>query len=84
MFTAVEIWLEYLQFSIGNMGEEPNAAEKVRELFDRALTATGLHFTKGAIIWESFREFESILIQTVEYLIEYNEIICCFLFLKKS
>lgn len=58
---AVEVWLEYLQFSIGNMGTEKDAAKNVRQLFERALTAVGLHTIKGAIIWEAFREFEAVL-----------------------
>lgn len=65
MVLAVEVWLEYLHFSIGNMGAEKDAAEKVRELFERALTAVGLHTTKGAIIWEAFREFETVLLTLV-------------------
>lgn len=62
---AVEVWLEYLHFSIGNMGTEKDAAENVRELFERALTVVGLHTIKGAIIWEAFREFETVLLTLV-------------------
>lgn len=65
LFLAVEIWLEYLQFSIGNMGNEKDAAENVRQLFQRALTAVSGHITKGAIIWEAFREFENVLVSMV-------------------
>lgn len=60
-YLSVEVWLEYLQFSIGNMGNEKDAAKNVRQLFERALTAIGLHIIKGAIIWEAFREFEVVL-----------------------
>ncbi|XP_076749352.1 spliceosome associated factor 3, U4/U6 recycling protein [Xylocopa sonorina] len=60
-YLSVEVWLEYLQFSIGNMGTEKDAAKNVRLLFERALTAVGLHTIKGAIIWEAFREFEVVL-----------------------
>ncbi|XP_054004935.1 squamous cell carcinoma antigen recognized by T-cells 3-like [Hylaeus anthracinus] len=60
-YLSVEIWLEYLQFSIGNMGTEKDAAKNVRQLFEQALTAVGLHTIKGAIIWEAFREFEIVL-----------------------
>lgn len=64
-FSAVEVWLEYLQFNIGNMGTEKDAAKNVRQLFERALTAIGLHTIKGAIIWEAFREFEVVLFALV-------------------
>ncbi|KAM0734267.1 Squamous cell carcinoma antigen recognized by T-cells 3 [Formica fusca] len=65
-YTSVEVWLEYLHFSIGNMGTEKDAAENVRELFERALTVVGLHTIKGAIIWEAFREFETVLLTLID------------------
>ncbi|KYQ59503.1 Squamous cell carcinoma antigen recognized by T-cells 3 [Trachymyrmex zeteki] len=57
-YVSVEVWLEYLQFSIGYIGKDE---EKVRQLFERALTVVGMHVTKGAIIWEAYREYENIL-----------------------
>lgn len=68
ILSAVEVWLEYLQFSIGNMGIEKDSATKIRNLFERALTAAGLHVIKGAIIWEAFREFENVLVSMVRNL----------------
>lgn len=65
-YLSVEIWLEYLQFSIGSMGDDVvTAAADIRILFERALTSTGLHVSKGAIIWEAFREFENVLVSLV-------------------
>ncbi|KZC14699.1 PREDICTED: squamous cell carcinoma antigen recognized by T-cells 3-like [Dufourea novaeangliae] len=65
-YLSVEVWLEYLQFSIGNMGTDKGAAKDVRQLFERALTAVGLHTIKGAIIWEAFREFEAVLYALID------------------
>ncbi|XP_076181119.1 spliceosome associated factor 3, U4/U6 recycling protein [Ptiloglossa arizonensis] len=65
-YLSVEVWLEYLQFSIGNMGTEKDAAKNVCQLFERALTAVGLHTIKGAIIWEAFREFETALYALID------------------
>ncbi|XP_078042817.1 spliceosome associated factor 3, U4/U6 recycling protein [Augochlora pura] len=65
-YLSVEVWLEYLQFSIGNMGTDKDAAKNVRQLFERALTAVGLHTIKGAIIWEAFREFEAVLYTLID------------------
>ncbi|KOC62368.1 Squamous cell carcinoma antigen recognized by T-cells 3 [Habropoda laboriosa] len=65
-YLSVKVWLEYLQFSIGNMGTEKDAAKNVRQLFERALTAVGLHTIKGAIIWEAFREFEVVLYALID------------------
>lgn len=62
---AVDIWLEYLQFSIGNIENEEDGSKKVRQLFESALTSVGLHTFKGAIIWEAFREFETVLFALV-------------------
>jgi hypothetical protein len=40
--------------------------EKVRSIFERALTAVGLHMTKGATVWEAYREFENAILATVQ------------------
>jgi len=62
IFLAVEVWLEYLQFSIDYMGKDEEKVEKVRQLFERAVAAVGMHVTKGAIIWEAYREYENVLL----------------------
>ena len=59
--TAVPVWLEYVQFAIGGMGRE-DGMRRAREVFDRALTACGLHVTKGATLWEAYREFENAIL----------------------
>lgn len=37
----------------------------MRNLFDRAITATGLHITEGNKIWEAYREFEQAICLTM-------------------
>ncbi|XP_046872792.1 squamous cell carcinoma antigen recognized by T-cells 3 isoform X1 [Hypomesus transpacificus] len=64
-YICPEIWLEYAQYSIGGMGS-PGGIEKVRGIFERALTAVGLHMTKGATVWDAFREFENAILSTVQ------------------
>ncbi|XP_034948650.1 squamous cell carcinoma antigen recognized by T-cells 3 [Chelonus insularis] len=61
-YLSVEVWLEYLQFNIGSVASSGTSMNSVRDLFERALTSAGLHVTKGAIIWEAYREFENVLI----------------------
>lgn len=39
---------------------------KARNLFERALTAAGLHFSEGIKIWENYREFEQAICLTIE------------------
>uniref|UniRef100_A0A4W5NDR2 Spliceosome associated factor 3, U4/U6 recycling protein n=1 Tax=Hucho hucho TaxID=62062 RepID=A0A4W5NDR2_9TELE len=64
-YICPEIWLEYAEYSIGGMGL-PGGMEKVRSIFERALTAVGLHMTKGATVWEAYREFENAILATLE------------------
>lgn len=61
-FAAVEIWLEYVHFTIGYMAEPDGSIDKVRSVFERALMSAGLHVPKGALLWESYREFEHIVL----------------------
>uniref|UniRef100_A0A8C1CSE1 Spliceosome associated factor 3, U4/U6 recycling protein n=1 Tax=Cyprinus carpio carpio TaxID=630221 RepID=A0A8C1CSE1_CYPCA len=63
-YVCPEIWLEYVQYSIGGMGAQ-GGIERVRSIFERALTAVGLHMTKGASIWEAYREFEIVILSTL-------------------
>ncbi|KAM4808535.1 squamous cell carcinoma antigen recognized by T-cells 3 isoform 1-T1 [Rhinophrynus dorsalis] len=64
-YICPEIWLEYAQYSIGGMGEEGGIA-KVRSVFERALTAVGLHMTKGSTVWDAYREFENAILGTIQ------------------
>uniref|UniRef100_A0A7N6ATI8 Spliceosome associated factor 3, U4/U6 recycling protein n=1 Tax=Anabas testudineus TaxID=64144 RepID=A0A7N6ATI8_ANATE len=60
-YICPDIWLEYAQYSIGGMGS-PGGIDKVRSIFERAVTAVGLHMTKGQTVWEAYREFENLCI----------------------
>jgi len=60
-YLSVDIWLEYIQFSIGDMGT-PNGVENVRNICEKAISFAGLHVTKGSSLWEVYREFESALL----------------------
>ncbi|KAM8961235.1 spliceosome associated factor 3, U4/U6 recycling protein [Pelodytes ibericus] len=64
-YICPEIWLEYAQYSIGGMGEVGGIA-KVRSVFERALTAVGLHMTKGSTVWDAYREFENAILGTIQ------------------
>uniref|UniRef100_A0AAY5EUB9 RRM domain-containing protein n=1 Tax=Electrophorus electricus TaxID=8005 RepID=A0AAY5EUB9_ELEEL len=60
-----DIWLEYAQYSIGGMGAS-GGMDRARAIFERALTAVGLHMTKGAALWEAYREFEIAILSTLQ------------------
>ena len=61
--TAVSVWMEYVQFSIGGM-EKEGGVQHVRDVFERALAAVGLHASQGSNIWEAYREFEHALLSS--------------------
>uniref|UniRef100_A0A3P8U7Y5 Spliceosome associated factor 3, U4/U6 recycling protein n=1 Tax=Amphiprion percula TaxID=161767 RepID=A0A3P8U7Y5_AMPPE len=64
-YICPDIWLEYAQYSIGGMGS-PGGIDRVRAIFERAVTAVGLHMTKGQTVWEAYREFENAILSTVQ------------------
>ncbi|CAB1414272.1 unnamed protein product [Pleuronectes platessa] len=64
-YICPDIWLEYAQYSIGGMGS-PGGIDKVRSIFERAVTAVGLHMNKGQTVWEAYREFENAILSTVQ------------------
>uniref|UniRef100_A0A671X856 Spliceosome associated factor 3, U4/U6 recycling protein n=1 Tax=Sparus aurata TaxID=8175 RepID=A0A671X856_SPAAU len=64
-YICPDIWLEYAQYSIGGMGS-PGGIDKVRSIFERAVTAVGLHMTKGQTVWEAYREFENAILSTAQ------------------
>ncbi|XP_033946331.1 squamous cell carcinoma antigen recognized by T-cells 3 isoform X1 [Pseudochaenichthys georgianus] len=64
-YICPDIWLEFAQYSIGGMGL-PGGMEKVRSIFERAVMAVGLHMTKGQAVWEAYREFENVILSTVQ------------------
>ncbi|CAH6778741.1 squamous cell carcinoma antigen recognized by T-cells 3 [Phodopus roborovskii] len=61
-YICPNIWLEYGQYSVGGIGQK-GGLEKVRSVFERALSSVGLHMTKGLAIWEAYREFESVIVE---------------------
>lgn len=52
-YLSVDLWLEYVQYSVGC-----NSADETRKVFEKAITAAGLHVAKGSLIWDAYREFE--------------------------
>lgn len=43
-----------------------SGVSKARNLFERALTAGGLHFSEGSNIWEAYKEFEQAICLLVD------------------
>lgn len=42
-------------------GRTPEGLQRIRDLFERALTACGLHIPEGSKIWKLYRDFEATL-----------------------
>ena len=66
MLQSVPLWLHYLEFveerdtAVAECTEAGIA--KMRALFERALTSTGLHFSEGGKVWEAYRDYELALL----------------------
>ena len=54
----MDLWYEYASFSLGGIGVDPGAEDRVRLVFERALASVGLHCSQGSMIWDSYRIFE--------------------------
>jgi len=60
-YLSVDLWLEFCQYSISGIGTK-EGIDKARDIHERAITACGFHVSKGALIWETYREFELALL----------------------
>ncbi|RZC88676.1 hypothetical protein C5167_016542 [Papaver somniferum] len=65
---SVSLWRDYLKYVEEHdpavQDFSPEGLSKMRNLYERALTAAGLHVTEGKKNWEAYREFENNLITT--------------------
>ncbi|XP_038876547.1 squamous cell carcinoma antigen recognized by T-cells 3 isoform X1 [Benincasa hispida] len=68
-YLSVSLWRDYLNFVQEYDSLVQNCAtsgvKKARDLFERALTAAGLHFTEAEKLWEAYRDFEKAIYQTI-------------------
>ncbi|WOL03631.1 squamous cell carcinoma antigen recognized by T-cells 3 isoform X2 [Canna indica] len=68
-YLSVPLWCDYINFvqehDASISGCSPDGISKMRNLFERAVTAAGLHIIDGNKIWESYREFEQALYMTM-------------------
>ncbi|KAK4884708.1 hypothetical protein RN001_000979 [Aquatica leii] len=52
-YLSVDIWLEYVQFSIGNC-----EMEETYKILEQGLSTAGLHTNQGSLLWDLLRELE--------------------------
>ncbi|XXG39422.1 hypothetical protein AAC387_Pa01g0384 [Persea americana] len=69
-YLSVPLWCDYINFVQEHDREvsqcTPAGILKMRDLFERALTAAGLHVIEGSKIWEAYREFEQAIFFTID------------------
>uniref|UniRef100_A0A6M2ETE4 RRM domain-containing protein n=1 Tax=Populus davidiana TaxID=266767 RepID=A0A6M2ETE4_9ROSI len=69
-YLSVSLWCDYLNYiqehdpSVRECS--PDGISKARNLFERALTAAGVHVAEGNKIWELYREFEQAVLHTID------------------
>lgn len=73
-YLAPQIWVEYAEFVLrfpveeGEMTEDldDETIQRARDVFERALTACGLHPIMGPAIWSRYREMEESVLQDLD------------------
>ncbi|CAK8530107.1 unnamed protein product [Lathyrus sativus] len=69
-YLSVSLWCDYLDFvqEFDPMVHQcsPAGISKARDLFERALTAAGLHVAQGTQIWEAYRLYEHAILLTMD------------------
>lgn len=64
-FAGIDLWLEYFQFSMGGIAE-PGGLERIRQVSEAALQASGKHVGQGVLMWSAVREFENAILSTMQ------------------
>ncbi|CAK7357216.1 unnamed protein product [Dovyalis caffra] len=69
-YLSVPLWCDYLNYIQEHDPSvracSPDGISKARNLFERALTAAGVHVAEGNKIWEAYREFEQAILHTID------------------
>lgn len=68
-YLSIRLWRDYLEYveehdqSVSQC--TPSGLTKMRDLFERAITAGGLHVTEGSKLWAAYREYEMAILITI-------------------
>ncbi|KAL5231505.1 hypothetical protein ABZP36_030281 [Zizania latifolia] len=69
-YLSVRVWRDYLDYveehdqSVSQCS--PSGLTKMRNLFERAITAGGLHVTDGSKLWDAYREYEMAILTIID------------------
>ena len=58
---AVTVWLEFALFMTGDKRQDA-----IRDVFERAVDAVGLHVPSGALVWQGYREYELVVLEAIK------------------
>ncbi|KAL5260457.1 hypothetical protein ACHWQZ_G010555 [Mnemiopsis leidyi] len=61
-YSCIRLWCEYCNDVVTDL---EYSEDRIREIFELALSNIGLHVTKGGELWEQFRQYEETLLQTI-------------------
>ncbi|CAL5004495.1 unnamed protein product [Urochloa decumbens] len=68
-YLSIKLWRDYLDYVEEH---DPSVSQcttsglsKMRDLFERAITAGGLHVTEGSKLWAAYREYEMAILITI-------------------
>ncbi|XP_047080347.1 squamous cell carcinoma antigen recognized by T-cells 3-like [Lolium rigidum] len=65
-YLSIKLWRDYLDYveehdqSVSQCTQ--SGLSKMRDLYERAITAGGLHVTEGSKLWEAYREYEMAIL----------------------
>ncbi|CAO2200197.1 unnamed protein product [Urochloa humidicola] len=68
-YLSIKLWRDYLDYveehdpSVSQC--TPTGLSKMRNLFEHAITAGGLHVTEGSKLWAAYREYEMAILITI-------------------
>ncbi|PWZ18804.1 Squamous cell carcinoma antigen recognized by T-cells 3 [Zea mays] len=68
-YLSIKLWRDYLDYveehdhSVSQC--TPSGLSKMRNLFESAITAGGLHVTDGSKLWAAYREYEMAILITI-------------------
>ncbi|MED6206455.1 hypothetical protein PIB30_026784 [Stylosanthes scabra] len=69
-YMYVSLWCDYINAlqELDPIVQQrlPAGISKARDLFERALTAAGLHVAEGSKIWEAYRQYEQDILLTID------------------
>ncbi|CAI8052399.1 RIB43A-like with coiled-coils protein 2, partial [Geodia barretti] len=63
---AVEVWLQYVQFTMDQMSVVSEGVAFPRDVCERAIVRCGLHVSKAGELWDMYRGFEIALLKSLQ------------------